>query len=81
MKSTFKNALFTALIGCASAAYAASSAEGEGSSFLLALFLGFGALIIVFQLFPGGMLFFSMVKGLFSSAPKDAAADKADRAL
>lgn len=80
MKSTIKNALFTALFGCAPAAFAAGSAEGENSSFLLALFLVFGALIIVFQLFPGGMLFLSMIKGLFSSTPKNATADKADRA-
>ena len=74
MKTTLKNALITLLIGSTSVAYAASGAENEGNSLVLALFLGFGALNIVFQLFPGVMLFASMVKGLFSAAPKESAA-------
>ncbi|KAF0219614.1 MAG: hypothetical protein FD174_1869 [Geobacteraceae bacterium] len=71
MKNSIKKALITLLIGSASVAFAASGAEHEGNSLVLALFLGFGALVIVFQLFPGVMLFVSMVKGLFSSAPKE----------
>ncbi len=74
MKTTFRNILITLLIGSASVAFAASGAESEENSLLLGLFLGFGALIIVFQLFPGAMLFYSMVKGLFSTAPKEEAA-------
>lgn len=81
MKSTVRNVAFT-LMGSTSAAYAASGAEGEGSGLLLALFLGFGVLIILFQFVPGLALFFSMIKGLFSVArrePAVAAADESDK--
>ena len=71
MKTTIRNVVITLLIGSASVALAASGAESEENSLLLGLFLGFGALIIVFQLFPGAMLFYSMVKGLFSTAQKE----------
>ncbi|GLI37409.1 hypothetical protein KI811_13130 [Geobacter hydrogenophilus] len=54
----------------ASIAFAASGAESDGSGILLALFIGIGALIIVFQMLPGLALFGSMLKGLFSG--KDA---------
>ena len=50
----------------ASTAFAASGAETEGSGLLVALFLGIGALVIVFQLLPGLTLFGSMIRGLFS---------------
>ncbi len=56
-----------------SPALAAGSAEGEGSGFLVILFLGFGALIIGFQLLPGLMLFGSMLRELFCKPTKIAA--------
>jgi len=53
--------------GCfASAALAAPAAEGQGGSLLLTLFIGFFALIVVFQLVPAVLLFVGIVKGLFS---------------
>jgi hypothetical protein len=55
-------------------ALASGGNEGRGSSFLLVLFLGFAALIIVFQFIPGLVLFFTMLKGLFTAAPKKASA-------
>ncbi len=42
--------------------------ETMGISLLVLLFLGLGALIIVFQLMPGLLLFGSMLRGLFSKA-------------
>ncbi len=57
MKSTIKNALL-AFMGSISTAFAANGAEKTEPSLLLYLFLGFGALIIVFQAIPGIMLFF-----------------------
>jgi hypothetical protein len=54
----------------------ALAAEGsivKGSSILLIIFLGFAALIIVFQFIPGLALFVSMLKGLFTRSPKKAA--------
>ncbi|SNB48082.1 hypothetical protein [Geobacter sp. DSM 9736] len=72
MKTTIKNLPFAIFTGFASAAYAAGGAETEGFSLILVLFIAFGALIVVFQLFPGTMLFMSMIKGLFSSVKEEA---------
>jgi hypothetical protein len=54
-------------------ALAANGSEGKGSLFMVILFLGFAALIIVFQFIPGMVLFATMLKGLFTRAPKKAA--------
>ena len=51
-------------------AVAAGGSDAEGSGLLLYLFLGFVALIVVFQFTPGLVLFATMVKELFSRAPK-----------
>ena len=51
-------------------ALAANANAAKGSSILLILFLGFGALIVVFQFVPGLVLFATMLKGLFTAAPK-----------
>jgi hypothetical protein len=61
---------------CVTPALAANANAAKGSSILLILFLGFGALIVVFQFIPGLVLFFSMLKGLFTAAPKKAPAVK-----
>jgi len=45
----------------------------KGTSILIILFLGFAALIIVFQFIPGLVLLCSMLKGLFKASPKKAA--------
>jgi hypothetical protein len=81
MKSTIKNALLV-FICSVSTAFAANGVEKGESSLFLILFLGFGALIIVFQMIPGVLLFFSMLRGLFSAAPKETAlaAEKSDKA-
>jgi hypothetical protein len=64
MKNIIRNTLI--ILSCfSSAAYAAVDAGPEGGSFLLTLFIGFFALIIVFQLVPATILFFGMLKGLF----------------
>ncbi|TRZ53732.1 hypothetical protein D4S03_01345 [bacterium] len=52
----------------ATPALASKDAETMGGSLLVLLFLGFGALIVVFQMIPGLLLFVSMLKGLFVSA-------------
>ncbi len=50
----------------------ASGGGGDGSelSLLTTLFMGFGALIIVFQLVPAVLLLGGMIKGLVSPAEK-----------
>jgi hypothetical protein len=59
---------------CITPALAANANDAKGSSILLFLFLGFGALIVVFQFVPGLVLFATMLKGLFTAAPKKAVA-------
>lgn len=54
------------LTAVAGGALAAGSAESQGGSLLMMLFIGFFALIVVFQLVPACLLFWGMVKGLFS---------------
>lgn len=54
-------------------ALAATGSEMKGSSFLIVLFLGFAALIIVFQFIPGMVLFATMLKGLLTRSPRKAA--------
>lgn len=43
---------------------------GNGISLLTTLLISFGAMIILFQFIPGIMLFFGMLKGLYSPAEK-----------
>ena len=66
MKNTMRGLVWMMVYG-ASVAYAAPGSEGDGVSWLGALFLGFFALIIVSQLVPAGLLFYGMIKGVFSS--------------
>ena len=73
MKNTMR-AIGAALVSGTSIAYAAPGSEGGGGSFLGYLFLGFFALIIVSQVVPAGLLFYGMIKGLFSSREEDASA-------
>ena len=66
-------ALYTVLLTMAMTATNALATTGGGTvelSFLTVLFMGFGALIIVFQLVPGVILFAGMLKGIFSPAEK-----------
>ena len=46
-------------------AFAESSQADSGSSLLLSLFVGFFALIVVFQLVPACLMFIGMLKGIF----------------
>lgn len=59
-----------ASIATTSSVFAASGTESEGNGLFVWLFLGFGALIVLYQMAPGLMLLGSMIKGLFSTASK-----------
>jgi hypothetical protein len=63
MKNAIRNSLIV-LISVSTSAYAAEAGSG-GGSFLLTLFIGFFALLIVFQLIPAVLLFAGLLKGLF----------------
>ena len=54
---------------CPATVFAVETVKEGGSSILLLLFVGFFALIVVFQLVPALLLFGGMLKGLF--IPKD----------
>ncbi len=55
------------LVSAASVAFAAPHDSSGGGSLLGYLFLGFFTLIVVSQLVPACLLFYGMVKGVFSS--------------
>ncbi len=61
-------AAVTAMMIITTPVLASIGQETMGTSVLALLFLGFGSLIVVFQLIPGLVLFCSMIKGLFNSA-------------
>lgn len=65
--------LFSLLAGSASAAYAAVGTHSEGAGILAYFFIGFFALIIVSQLVPAMILFFGLVKSIFSRRAKSPA--------
>lgn len=66
MKNVFQAVLVWFLLG-GSTALAAGGAHAQGLSVLVILFLAFGAVIVVFQAIPGLLLFFSMLRGLFTA--------------
>jgi hypothetical protein len=65
--------LISMVAGSTSAAYAAVGTQNEGGGVLTYFFIGFFALIIVSQLLPAMIIFFSLVKGIFSGREKTTA--------
>ena len=70
MKKTVRNTLI-ALITFSSTAFAAGSAAAGEGSLLLALFIGFFALIVVFQLVPATLMLIGMLRGVFGRDRKE----------
>ena len=70
MKNTLRNTLIALTIFSSSAFAAGSAMTGEGG-LLLSLFIGFFALIIVFQLVPAVLMMVAMFKGLFGRDSKE----------
>ena len=69
-----------AMLVTVSQVMASGGGNGEPVSILMILFIGFGALILVFQLFPAVVLFVGMLKGIMAPAVKkaDTAAGSSD---
>lgn len=73
MKMSGIKALLPLLVGTATSSFAATyGSEQTGSSMLTWFFIGFGIMVLVFQVAPAIVMFFSMVKGIFSSSPAEA---------
>jgi hypothetical protein len=71
---TLRNLVLAVLL-CSSSVAFASGGGGDGEGRLLVfVFLGFGALIIAFQMIPGLILFVSMIKEVFSRPARKSAA-------
>ena len=70
MKPVINKAIAISLCS-ASTSFAASGAENDGTGLFFWLFVGFAAMIIVFQFLPGIMMFFGMAKGLLGSGTKE----------
>lgn len=71
---TVLQSILAAFLGSATAAIAAEGAATGGTSPLVIFFLTFFALVVVFQLVPGLLLFVSALRALFSGARKQAPA-------
>ena len=67
---------FITILACAMPALAAGPANENGSVLIL-LFIGFGVLILVSQLFPGVALFAVMFKEIFTGSGKKTVASSA----
>jgi hypothetical protein len=76
---TLMRTVIVIILASATTAHAADGSVVKGSAFLIILFLGFAALIIVFQFIPGLVLFATMLKSLFSRAPKKATETLSDK--
>jgi len=59
-----------ALLVTVSQVLASGGSNTESVSLLTILFMGFGALILAFQVFPALVLFIGMIKGLMAPAVK-----------
>jgi hypothetical protein len=62
-----KSTIIAMLITATEALAYGGGESGEGLSFMMILFMGFGAVILVFQIFPALILFCGMVKGIVSA--------------
>ena len=68
MKNMIRSCMMTLIFTttAVSTSVAAAAPADKGGSLLLTLFIGFFALIVVFQLVPACLLFVGILKGLFS---------------
>ncbi|NJD37314.1 MAG: hypothetical protein FIA89_03170 [Geobacter sp.] len=74
MKTIVLTLIAPILAGSAGPAAAASvAADKADSGMLIWFFIGFAVMVLLFQATPALVTFFSMLKGLFSSSPADAA--------
>ncbi len=69
------------LFGIAGTALASEAAESGGGGMLVALFFGFVGVVVLFQLVPSLVVFFSLIKEIFAPRqPKATQVVKQDEA-
>jgi len=66
----FTGQVLSALAAGTTTAYAAAGAESSGPGFMTIAFLSFLAAIIAIQFIPGLILFFGMLRAIFSASSK-----------
>ncbi len=77
MKASIVRFLIPMLGGTTTSAFASDGAMQDGGGPLTWFFIGFGALVLVVQAIPAGILLYSMAKALFSSSsPSEKVASK-----
>ncbi|MBW4055872.1 MAG: hypothetical protein HIU83_10835 [Proteobacteria bacterium] len=72
MKSTILKILIPMFVGSAVPAFAAVSRPLHGGGVMIWLFIGFGVMVLLFQTAPAIVMFFSMLRGMFSSTSLEA---------
>jgi hypothetical protein len=71
MKTTMPSISVAALLGSAQAAYATSTNTVYSSGYLVLIFFGICALVVVFQLIPAIMMLFGMIKAVLTGKTKE----------
>lgn len=75
MKLTLQSTLI-ALVAFTSTAFAAETGGAGGGGILVAVFLGFFAMIVVLQLVPATLMLIGMLRGLFGRDRKEVKASR-----
>lgn len=75
MKTRIMNVLVPLLVGSSTTAFAADQALSDTGGPLIWLFIGFGALVLVVQAIPAGILLYSMIKAVFSPSTSSTTAN------
>jgi hypothetical protein len=79
LMKNFTGQVLSALAAGTTTAYAAAGAESSGPGFFTIAFLAFLAAIIAVQFIPGLILFFGLLRGIFSASTKKKVVAEGDR--
>ncbi len=72
MKSRVMKIMIPVLVGTATSAFAATiNLEQVGAGPIVWFFIGFAVMLLIAQAMPAMLIFFSMLKGLFSTNPAE----------
>lgn len=71
MKTNYQATILATILGTAQAAHAASTNTIYSSGYLVLVFFGICALVVLFQLIPAIIMMIGMVKGLLSGKQRE----------